>query len=100
MGLWGCGVGTFMNIFNLVMVHYMGLDNLMQMLGASMLCIAIGYLTIGPFAGYIRDETDSYAVCIWVLAGVVFSSFLLWLFMPAAVAYDSRHSKNQNQNKT
>lgn len=51
MAVWGCGVGVFMSTFNLVMVHYMGLDKFMPMLGATMLCIAGGYLTIGPFVG-------------------------------------------------
>ncbi|XP_047488198.1 monocarboxylate transporter 12-B-like [Penaeus chinensis] len=89
MGVWGCGVGAFMSIFNLVMVHYMGLDRFMPMLGATMLFIASGYLTIGPLAGYIRDTTGSYNVAIWMLAATVFSSCLLWLFMPAAEIYDS-----------
>ncbi|XP_042228968.1 monocarboxylate transporter 12-B-like isoform X2 [Homarus americanus] len=100
MGVWGCGVGAFMSIFNLVMVHYMGLDNFMPMLGATMLCIAGGYLTIGPCVGYIRDASGSYLITIWVLAFTVIISFFLWLFMPAAVAYDKRKSaENEVNNK-
>ncbi|KAK8747687.1 hypothetical protein OTU49_016535 [Cherax quadricarinatus] len=96
MGVWGCGVGAFMSIFNLVMVHYMGLKNFMAMLGATMLCIAGGYLTIGPFIGYIHDVTGRYEITTCVLASTVFCSFFLWLFMPAASTYDTRRSVVEN----
>nr|XP_045595173.1 monocarboxylate transporter 12-like [Procambarus clarkii] len=99
MGLWGCGVGAFMSIFNLVMVHYMGLDNFMPMLGATMLFISGGYLTIGPLVGYISDASETYSVTIWVLASTVLLSFLLWLFMPIAVTYDKRESAIRNTGK-
>ncbi|ROT73790.1 hypothetical protein C7M84_007754 [Penaeus vannamei] len=47
MGVWGCGVGAFMSIFNLVMVHYMGLDRFMAMLGATMLlCSSSGHIML------------------------------------------------------
>ncbi|XP_037803725.1 monocarboxylate transporter 12-B-like [Penaeus monodon] len=96
MGVWGCGVGAFMSIFNLIMVHYMGLDRFMAMLGATMLFIASGYLTIGPLARYIRDTTGSYSVAIWMLSATVFSSCLLWLFMPAAEIYDSKRKQGKD----
>ncbi|XP_069936482.1 monocarboxylate transporter 12-B-like [Cherax quadricarinatus] len=96
MGVCGCGVGAFMSIFNLVIVHYMGLNNLMQMFGATMLCIGGGFITIGPIAGYIRDVTRSYKIIMFVLASSVFCSFLLWLFMPAAARFDSRRSAVKN----
>ncbi|XP_068236071.1 monocarboxylate transporter 12-B-like [Palaemon carinicauda] len=99
MGIWGCGVGTFMSIFNLAMVHYMGLDNFTSMLGASMFCIAFGYLSIGPFAGYVKDTTQSYAACIWVLSGIISIAFILWIFMPAAVVYDLRQEQKKNEEK-
>lgn len=51
MGVWGVGVGAFVSTYTLTMVHYMGLDNLMSIYGASMVCTAGGFLTIGPCAG-------------------------------------------------
>lgn len=51
MGAWGAGVGTFMGTFSLNMVHYMGIDKYTPMMGATMLFIAAGYSTIGPFSG-------------------------------------------------
>ncbi|XP_064115765.1 monocarboxylate transporter 2-like [Macrobrachium nipponense] len=99
MGIWGCGVGTFMSIFNLTMVHYMGLENFTSMLGASMLCLAFGYLTIGPFAGYVKDASQSYSSCIWVLSGIVSVAFISWMFMPAAVAYDLRREQRKNEER-
>nr|XP_053646212.1 monocarboxylate transporter 14-like [Cherax quadricarinatus] len=92
MGVWGCGVGAFMSIFNLVSVHYMGLENLMPMYGVIMFCTAVGYITFGPFAGYVGDVTESYEISIFVLASLIFCSFLLWLFMPAAANFDTRRS--------
>lgn len=37
---------------------------------------------------------------MFVLAAIVFCSFLLWLFMPAAVAFDKRRSAKQEAGKT
>lgn len=45
-------------------------------------------------AGVIRDASGSYAVSMWVLAGLTFISFLLWLLMPAAQAYERRRAES------
>ncbi|KAK3858738.1 hypothetical protein Pcinc_035094 [Petrolisthes cinctipes] len=100
MAAWGIGVGTFMGTFNLIMVHYMGFENFTPMLGAAMLCIATSYISIGPLIGYIRDATDSYTITMWVLAATVFCSFILWLFMPAAVIYDNQQKGKKDENIT
>ncbi|KAK4317888.1 hypothetical protein Pmani_011067 [Petrolisthes manimaculis] len=100
MAAWGIGVGSFMGTFNLVMVHYMGFENLTPMLGAAMLCIGTSYISIGPLIGYIRDATDSYTITMWILAATVFCSFILWLFMPAAVIYDNQQKGKKDQNIT
>ncbi|XP_064115633.1 monocarboxylate transporter 12-like [Macrobrachium nipponense] len=97
MAIWGCGVGSFNGIFNLVMIHYMGLEAFIPMFGASLLITGFGYLAVGPLAGYVRDVAGSYSSCIWVLTGVSFSSFLLWLLMPLAQAFDLRHDKNKKR---
>ncbi|XP_068236070.1 monocarboxylate transporter 12-like [Palaemon carinicauda] len=97
MAAWGCGVGSYNGIFNLVMIHYMGLDAFIPMFGASLFMTGFGYLAVGPLAGYIRDVTGNYSHCIWVLTGVSFSSFLLWLLMPLAQAFDLKQEKKKRR---
>ncbi|KAK8392067.1 hypothetical protein O3P69_017592 [Scylla paramamosain] len=48
MTTWGMGVGTTMSLFNLIMVEFMGLENLPLMFGGTSLMMATGFLTIGP----------------------------------------------------
>ncbi|XP_071524045.1 monocarboxylate transporter 12-B-like [Panulirus ornatus] len=100
MAVWGCGVGSYMSIFNLVMVHYMGLDNFMSTFGAAMLCIAVGYITIGPCVGYIRDATGGYTITVFVLTAMVAFSFIMWFFMPSAIVYDKNRSTKKDMGKT
>ncbi|KAG7168845.1 Monocarboxylate transporter 12-B-like 2 [Homarus americanus] len=88
MAGWGCGVGGYMGLFNLIMVHYMGLDKMAPTMGATLVLIGFGSISIGPIVGMMRDVTGSYAVSMWVLAGLAACCFLLWIFMPAAVRYD------------
>ena len=38
----------------------------------------------------IRDYSGNYTICMFVLSGYVCISFLLWVLMPAAQAYDRR----------
>ncbi|KAK7079035.1 hypothetical protein SK128_005856 [Halocaridina rubra] len=77
------------------MSHYMGLDNFVTILGASFWLQGFGHLMIGPFTGYLHYLTQSYAVCTCFLAGLSFMSFLLWIAMPAAVAYDHRKERDK-----
>lgn len=51
MGVWGFGVGSYMGIYNLIMVHYMGLDKLTPTIGATFMLVGIGFVTIGPAIG-------------------------------------------------
>ncbi|XP_045126661.1 monocarboxylate transporter 5-like isoform X4 [Portunus trituberculatus] len=90
MTTWGMGVGTTMSLFNLIMVKFMGLENLPPMFGGTSLILASGFLTIGPLVGLVRDTSGSYPVSMWVLSGYVYLAFFLWMFMPAAQAYDRR----------
>nr|XP_045608472.1 monocarboxylate transporter 9-like isoform X2 [Procambarus clarkii] len=99
MAVWGCGVGTTMGLYNLVMVTIMGLDNLAPVFGASCLAVGVGFLFLGPLIGVVRDATGSYTVSMWVLAAAVLTSFILWLFMPAAQAYDQRRAAHQAQHE-
>ncbi|XP_071521342.1 LOW QUALITY PROTEIN: monocarboxylate transporter 12-B-like [Panulirus ornatus] len=99
MAVWGSGVGTTMGLFNLVMVRFMGLDKLAPVFGASSLTIGAGFLFFGPLTGVIRDVSGSYAVSMWVLSGIMFTATILWLFMPAAQAYDQRRRAKENEKK-
>lgn len=97
MCIYGIGVGSYMCLFSLVMVHYFGLDKLVSMMGATMLVTSVSNITIGPMAGLVRDLTGSYSACIWVLAGLSFCSFLLWFFMPLAVRFDDSKKKKKRK---
>ncbi|KAK7066379.1 hypothetical protein SK128_028050 [Halocaridina rubra] len=100
MGIWGCGVGTTMGVYNIVMITVMGLDNLAPVFGASCFMVAVGFITFGPLIGVVRDVSQSYYVSMWMVSGMLLTSFILWLFMPAAEAYDERRAKaKQNENK-
>ncbi|KAG7165898.1 monocarboxylate transporter 6-like [Homarus americanus] len=90
MGVWGCGMGSYMGINNLIIAHYMGLDDMAATLGTMSLLTGVGFIIIGPSIGIVRDVTGSYAVSMWVLAGLAGCSFLPWIFMPAAVRYDHK----------
>lgn len=90
MGVWGCSVGVFMGLYNLVMIQYMGVHNLPSMFGAACLLNGLGFISLGPLLGVVRDVTGSYAISIWILSGTEFLCVILWLFMPAAVAREER----------
>ncbi|KAK8391955.1 hypothetical protein O3P69_017517 [Scylla paramamosain] len=95
MGMWGAALGTFHGLNNLHTLTVVGLDNFAPMFGARSLTLALGFVTIGPCIGVVRDKSDSYAISMWVVAFLVLLSYLLWLLMPAAVAYDERMEVNQ-----
>lgn len=95
MGTWGAALGTFHGLSNLYTITVVGLDNFTPMFGARCLTLALGFVTIGPCIGVVRDASDSYAITMWVVAFLVFVSYLLWLLMPAAVAYDKRMKAKQ-----
>ncbi|XP_047487262.1 monocarboxylate transporter 6-like [Penaeus chinensis] len=95
MGLWGCGVGSFMGIHSLIMVEYVGLEKLVSTLGVCGIMNGLCFILIGPLIGVIRDVSQSYAVSMWALSGCFAISFCLWALMPAAVAYDRRREERQ-----
>ena len=51
MTTWGMGVGTTMSLFSLVMVKFMGIENLAPTYGGTSLFLSIGFITIGPLVG-------------------------------------------------
>ncbi|XP_027225231.2 monocarboxylate transporter 9 [Penaeus vannamei] len=95
MSLMGCSVGGFQGMNNLLMARTIGLERLTSMFSTTSLLVGIGSMSIGPFVGRIRDITESYAISMRVLSCFIFSSFLLWLFMPAAQGYEERRKEGQ-----
>ncbi|XP_050718052.1 monocarboxylate transporter 12-B-like isoform X1 [Eriocheir sinensis] len=92
MGVWGCAAGVFYGLNNLLMTDVVGLPRLTAVYSAKNLLGALGFFSVGPLVGVIRDVSGSYAVSMWVLSGLIAVSFLLWLLMPAAQAYERRQA--------
>ncbi|KAK7079037.1 hypothetical protein SK128_005858 [Halocaridina rubra] len=97
MGLFGSALGANMALYNLVMIEYMGVENLAPVFGASGLMVGVGFLFFGTLTGLVRDITNSYAVSMWMLSAMSGTSFLLWLFMPTAVAYDECQAQKKKE---
>ncbi|KAK3875251.1 hypothetical protein Pcinc_019850 [Petrolisthes cinctipes] len=95
MGVWGCSLGTFYGLNNLLMTKIVGVHRLTSIYSARNFLGALGFFTIGPCVGAVRDATDSYDVSMWILAAFIFTSFVMWLFMPTALAHE-----RTNQNTT
>ncbi|XP_042877166.1 monocarboxylate transporter 6-like isoform X2 [Penaeus japonicus] len=100
MGLWGCGVGSFMGIHSLIMVEYVGLGKLVPTLGVCGIMNGLCFLLIGPLIGLIRDASRSYAVSMWALSANFAISFTLWMLMPIAVSYDRRREERTQESPT
>lgn len=49
--VYGLGLGFSLSMFNLSIVHYMGLDNLRPTIGILGLAGAVGFPTLGPLIG-------------------------------------------------
>ncbi|KAG7168934.1 Monocarboxylate transporter 14-like 1 [Homarus americanus] len=81
MGVWGSALGSFHSLSNLQMTRIVGVQNLTSMFGV------------------IRDASGSYTITMWVLSGMIFISFILWLFMPAAQAYDQHQRAKEAEEK-
>ncbi|XP_042222237.1 uncharacterized protein LOC121866535 [Homarus americanus] len=99
MGVWGSALGSFHSLSNLQMTRIVGVQNLTSMFGARNFVMAFGFFTIGPLIGVIRDASGSYTITMWVLSGMIFISFILWLFMPAAQAYDQHQRAKEAEEK-
>ncbi|XP_076055908.1 monocarboxylate transporter 5-like [Oratosquilla oratoria] len=87
---WGCGVGFVMSLHSLVMIDTMGVDLMPAMFGATSFSVGCGNILVGTFLGVIRDASGSYDVTMQVIAGLTCIAFVLWFFMPLAIAADER----------
>ncbi|XP_042208417.1 monocarboxylate transporter 9-like [Homarus americanus] len=97
MAVFGVGIGATVTLNSLIIIQFMGIENLPSTYGVSSLLTGIGFPIFGPLSGFVRDVTGSYAISIWVLAAMIFLCFILWLFMPAAVAYDNKRSQKERK---
>lgn len=88
--VFGLGLGFSLSMYNLAVVHYMGLDNLRPTIGILGLAGAVGFPTFGPLIGLVRDLTSSYSMSLCVMVALDLLSTGLWLLMPAAQAKDAR----------
>lgn len=57
MVTFGLGVGTTMALYNLIMVRFMGLENLAPVFGASSIALAVGFITVGPLIGECHSRS-------------------------------------------
>ena len=49
--MFGLGLGFSLSMFNLVIVHYIGMENMRPTIGIIGLVAAVGFLTLGPLIG-------------------------------------------------
>ncbi|XP_037803296.1 monocarboxylate transporter 9-like isoform X1 [Penaeus monodon] len=99
MAATGCGIAANITLNSLIMIKYMGIENLPPLFGSSCLLLGGTFIAFGPFIGFVRDMTESYTFSIWLLATMAASSFILWFFMPAAVAYDAKMEAKMEREK-
>lgn len=51
ISVWGAGMGIFIGLYALIMIRYMGKDNLPSMFGAASLLNGCGFISLGPLLG-------------------------------------------------
>ncbi|KAG0718443.1 Monocarboxylate transporter 12 [Chionoecetes opilio] len=95
LSAWGFSVGSCMCLYPIIMVRYMGLKLYVPVLGVSGFINGVWMLCCGPAIGAIRDLSGSYSMSLCALGGSGSLSALLFLLMPAAVAYDKRKEERQ-----
>ncbi|CAL4147454.1 unnamed protein product [Meganyctiphanes norvegica] len=91
--LQGFGHGSNFGLFNLVTKEIVGVDNHSASIGSSGAMLSMGFLTIGPLVGLIRDSSGSYTISLFFIAVLNALSFLLWLFMPYAKSHELKAGK-------
>ncbi|XP_063843218.1 monocarboxylate transporter 12-like [Scylla paramamosain] len=97
MGAFGSGTGLVFASYNLVMVEVLGLAMLQPTLSITGLFNGALFLVIGPFIGLVRDLSGSYKVGMSVLSVLLYTSVLLWVFLPAAVTEQRSEERNNQQ---
>ncbi|XP_071524394.1 uncharacterized protein [Panulirus ornatus] len=85
---YGCGLGAALTFVTLTTIKYMGMENFAATYGAASLAAGCSFPFVGAIIGFICDISGGYMGSLWVVAALSYMSFTLWLFMPAAVAYD------------
>lgn len=95
MALFGFGVGCNMGLYNIVIMEVMGVERLAPVFGTTCLFVAVGFICIGPFIGFMRDVTQSYDVSLRITGGMMLVALTAWLFMPLAKKVDRRREKGK-----
>ncbi|XP_064108658.1 monocarboxylate transporter 12-B-like isoform X2 [Macrobrachium nipponense] len=101
MGIWGGGVGVYMGLMNLIMIEFVGREQHMNVLSFNFFASSICFITSGPVLGFVRDVSGSYTYSLLCLAASTMFAFLMFLFLPAAQAYEKRNKEeleNKNEN--
>ncbi|XP_068201834.1 monocarboxylate transporter 13-like isoform X1 [Palaemon carinicauda] len=93
IGFWGGGVGICMGLINLLMIEYVGREQHINELSFNCFTSSIFFIVSGPLLGLIRDVSGSYTYSLLCLAALAIIPFLLYLFMPAAQAYEKRNKE-------
>lgn len=75
-----CGFfrGMCLSNFTLTISEYCPLEKLPAAFGLHMVSKGVLVVAIGPLIGYVRDYTDSFAICIHVQNALIMSCVLVW----------------------
>ncbi|KAK4299439.1 hypothetical protein Pmani_028275 [Petrolisthes manimaculis] len=99
LGVWGVGVGTCNCLYTLLLVQCLGLDKFKAMLGVSGVLSGVWMLASGPLYGVVRDLSGSYTVTICTMASTACLTIVLFLFIPAAMRYDQRKARQEEEDR-
>lgn len=75
-----CGFfrGMCLSNFTLTISEYCPLEKLPAAFGLHMVSKGVFVVIIGPIIGYVRDYTDSFAICIHVQNALIMSCVVVW----------------------
>ncbi|KAK3888891.1 hypothetical protein Pcinc_007081 [Petrolisthes cinctipes] len=98
--LFGIGLGSTISLQILVIVSYMGMELLPATYGITGITTAICFPIAGPLIGLVRDLTQNYEPSMYFIGSMDLVSSAMWIFMPAAVAWDNATNKCKQTSDT
>ncbi|KAK3888888.1 hypothetical protein Pcinc_007078 [Petrolisthes cinctipes] len=98
--LFGIGLGSTISLQILVIVSYMGMELLPATYGIAGITTAICFPIAGPLIGLVRDLTQNYEPSMYFIGSMDLVSAAMWIFMPAAVAWDNATNKCKQTSDT
>ncbi|XP_068214842.1 monocarboxylate transporter 4-like isoform X2 [Palaemon carinicauda] len=96
MGILGVGIGIIYALDLYLMAHLNGIEKVPLVFSTSQFFRAIGFLTLGPVGGVLRDVTGNYTCTFVFFIGAVALAFMIML---STVFYTHRQSQ-QDANTT